>query len=85
MSERFIAFRGGADGPAGLMLAINPRNVDLITSVYDKNHQQDVLRLHLSNGRIVKVFASDVKDVLEALELGEYVGDWILNLEKDIA
>jgi hypothetical protein len=72
MSEHFVGFRGGADGPAGLLLAINPASVSHISSYYDKTEGQSILRLHLNNARIIKVFEPDVGDVLEALGLAEF-------------
>jgi hypothetical protein len=45
--------------------------------------EQNILRLHLVNGRHVILFESDVNDVLEALGLSEFVEDWVLDLEKD--
>jgi hypothetical protein len=32
----FVPLQGGADGPAGLLLAINPQSVSHISSVWDK-------------------------------------------------
>jgi len=84
MSDHFIPFRGGADGPAGLLLAINPHSVSHISSVWDKRAQQNILRIHLNNGRHISVFEADVNDTLEALGLDEFVEDWVLNLEKDL-
>jgi hypothetical protein len=80
----FVALRGGADGPAGL-LAINFKSVAYISSVYDKASKQSLLRLHLNNGRIVAVYEPDAPDVLEALGFEEFVEDWVLNLERDVA
>ncbi len=81
----FLAFRGGANGPAGLLLAINPANVSHISSVWSKEFKQNILRLHLNNGRHVSVLEADVNDVLEKLGLGEFVEDWVFSLEKDIS
>jgi len=83
--KHFIAFRGGADGPAGLLLAINPASVSHITSYYDKKLAQNILRIHLNNGRHIMVYEPDVADTLEKLGLEEFVEDWTFNLEKDIA
>jgi hypothetical protein len=80
----FIPFRGGADGPAGLLLALNPAQVTCITSAWDKGLKQNVLRIHLEGGRTIKVFKSDAEDVLRELGLEEYVGDWVVDLEKDL-
>ena len=84
MPKDFIPFRGGADGPAGLLLAINPQSVSHISSVYDKKLSQNILRIHLNNGRHILVFEADAADTLEALGLSEFVEDWTFNLEKDI-
>jgi len=80
----FVAIRGGADGSAGLLLAINKNSVAYISSIYDKKHGQSVLRLHLNNGRTVAVFEPDAPDVLAQLGLDEFVADWTLNLVRDI-
>ena len=45
---------------------------------------QNILRIHLNNGRQVLVFEAGVADVLERLGLDEYLEDWKLNLESDI-
>jgi hypothetical protein len=83
-ARNFVALRGGSDGPAGLLLAINPASVSHISSYYDKSLGQSLLRIHLNSGRIVKVYESDATDTLEALGLTEFVEDWTLNLERDI-
>ncbi len=80
----FLAFRGGANGPAGLLLAINPQSVSHISSVWSKEFKQSMLRLHLNNGRLVSVFEPDVADVLEKLGLDEFVENWTLDLERDV-
>ena len=54
-----------------------------ISSCWDKRLEQNILRLHLVNGRHVILFESDVNDALEALGLSEFVEDWVLDLEKD--
>ncbi len=82
--SNFTPFRGGASGPAGLLLALNPQHISHISSVWSKEFKQSVLRLHLSNGRHISVFEADVNDVLEKLGLGEFVEDWVFSLEKDI-
>ena len=84
VSGHFIAFRGGADGPAGLLLAINPASVSHISSCWDKSLGQNVLRLHLNNGRYIKAFEADAADTLKNLSLDEFVEDWTLNLEKGV-
>ena len=84
MSEHFIPLRGGAEGPAGLLLAVAPANVSHISSVWSKEFKQNLLRIHLANGRFISVFESDVQDTLEALGLEEFTEDWVLNLERDI-
>ena len=84
MSKDFIPFRGGADGPAGLLLAINPQSVSHITSVYDKKLSQNILRIHLNNGRHILVFEAGAADVLERLGLDEFVEDWVFDLERDL-
>jgi hypothetical protein len=84
LGEHFIPFRGGADGPAGLLLAINPASVSHISSYWDKSLGQNVLRLHLNNGRYIKVFEADTADTLTSLGLDEFVEDWTFNLEKDV-
>jgi transposase-like protein len=84
VSGHFIPFRGGANGPAGLLLAINPNSVSHISSVWSKEFKQSMLRLHLNNGRLVSVFEPDVAGVLEKLGLDEFVEDWVFSLEKDI-
>jgi hypothetical protein len=45
---------------------------------------QNILRIHLNNGRHVLVFEAGAADVLERLGLDEFVEDWTLNLERDI-
>ena len=84
VSGHFIPFRGGADGPVGLLLAINPASVSHISSCWDKSLGQNVLRFHLNNGRYIKVFEADAADTLKSLALDEVVEDWTLNLERDI-
>jgi hypothetical protein len=84
VGSHFVAFRGGADGPAGLLLAINPSSISHISSYYDKKRRENMLRLHLVNGRTVAVFESDAENVLEKLGLEQYVNDWVYNLEKDV-
>ncbi len=84
VTSNFVAFRGGANGPAGLLLAINPAAISHISSAWSKEFKQNVLRLHLSNGRHVAVFEADVNDVLEKLGLEEFVENWTLDLERDI-
>jgi len=84
MSGHFIPFRGGANGPAGLLLAVSPAAISHISSAYSKEFKQSMLRLHLNNGRHVSVLEADVNDVLEALGLSEYVENWTLDLERDI-
>jgi hypothetical protein len=83
-NKYFIPFRGGADGPAGLLLAINPASVAYISSVHDKRFSQHLLRLHLNNGRAVTVYEEDAAETLEKLGLDEFVEDWTLNLERDL-
>jgi hypothetical protein len=80
----FIALRGGADGPAGLLLAINPQSVAYISSVWSKEYKQNILRIHLNNGRHISVFEDDVAETLETLGLDEFTEDWTLNLERDL-
>jgi hypothetical protein len=82
--QHFVAFRRPADGPAGLLLAVNPSTVSHISSCWDREHQQNILRIHLINGRYIRIFESEVEDVLEALGLSEYTSDWTLNLERDV-
>jgi transposase-like protein len=53
--------------------------------VWSKEFKQNILRLHLNNGRHVSVLEADVNDVLEKLGLGEFVEDWVFSLEKDIS
>ncbi len=82
--SNFTPFRGGASGPAGLLLAVNPHAISHISSAWSKEFKQSLLRLHLNNGRHISVFEADVNDVLEALGLSEYVENWTLDLERDI-
>jgi hypothetical protein len=84
MSGHFLPFRGGANGPAGLLLALNPASVSHISSVWSKEFKQNMLRIHLNNGRLVSVFEDDVNDTLEKLGLEEFAGDWVFSLERDI-
>ncbi len=80
-----IPFRGGADGPAGLMLALNPEHVTYVSSVWDKELKQNILRVHLANGRFVRVFESDAANVLRELGLTEFVEEgWVFDLERDL-
>src|SRR5215213_1215419 len=60
-------------GPKGLLLAINPASVSHISSVWSKQLGQNILRIHLNNGRAVQVFESDAADTLEALGLEVFV------------
>jgi hypothetical protein len=80
----FLALRGGASGPAGLLLGLNPYSVTHISSMWSKEVRQNVLVIHLSGGRRVVVYEEDAEDVLTMLGLGEFVGDWVFNLERDI-
>jgi hypothetical protein len=79
-----LPLRGGADGPAGLLLGINTASISYVASFYDTKLSQSLLRLHMNNGRVIEVFESEAAIVLEALGLGEFTEDWTLNLEKDI-
>ena len=79
-----LPLRGGADGPSGLLLGINPASISYVASFYDTKLSQSLLRLHMNNSRVIEVFESDAATVLEALGLGEFVEDWVLNLEKDL-
>jgi hypothetical protein len=84
MGDHFVSLRGGADGPAGLLLAIAPAHITHISSCFDKRERVNMLRLHLANGRVIGVYEPHANDVLEVLGLGELTNDWVLNLEKDI-
>jgi hypothetical protein len=53
-------------------------------SYYDKKLAQNILRIHLNNGRQILVYAEDAADALERLGLGEFVQDWTLNIERDV-
>ena len=53
-------------------------------SYYDKKLAQNILRIHLNNGRQILVYEEDAADALERLGLGEFVRDWTLNLERDV-
>jgi len=79
-----LPLRGGADGPSGLLLGINPASISYASSFYDTKLSESLLRLHMNNGRVIEVFESDAAAVLEALGLGEFVEDWTLNLERDL-
>jgi hypothetical protein len=83
-AKPLLSIRGGADGPAGLMLGINPASISYVSSCWDKGLEQNVLRIHLNNGHYIRVFERDVATVLETLGLNEFVEDWVLNLERDI-
>jgi hypothetical protein len=80
-----LPLRGGADGPAGLLLAVCPGSISYVSSFYDTKLSQSLLRLHMNNARIIEVFESDAALVLKALGLGEFVEDWTLNLERDLS
>ncbi len=80
----FIPFRGGASGPAGTLLAINPAHVAAISSVWSKEHRQTMLRIHLTTGAIITVHESDAGNVLAELGLDEFVGNLVLDLVKDL-
>jgi len=80
----FVPLRGGASGPGGLLLAINPGSVAYISSYFDKKHEQNLLRFPLNNGRTIGVYEADAPDALEALGLGEFVDGWVLDLERDL-
>jgi hypothetical protein len=79
-----LPLRGGADGPAGLLLAVAPASISYVSSFYDTKLSQSMLRLHMNNGRIIEVFESDAAETLETLGLNEFVEDWTLDLEKDL-
>jgi hypothetical protein len=85
VARGLLPLRGGADGPAGLLLGINPDSISYASSFYDTKLSQSLLRLHMNNGRVIEVFESDAATVLEALGLGEFVEDWVLDLEKDLS
>ena len=53
-------------------------------SYYDKKLAQNILRIHLNNGRQILVYEEDAADALERLGLGEFVQDWTLNIERDV-
>ena len=53
-------------------------------SYYDKKLAQNILRIHLNNGRQILVYEVDAADALERLGLGEFVQDWTLNIERDV-
>ena len=81
----FIPFRGGASGPAGTLLAINPAHVMALSSVWSKKHHQTLLRLHMSNGReVIHVHESDAANVLTELGLDEFVDNMVLDLARDV-
>jgi hypothetical protein len=84
-SPSLLPLRGGADGPAGLLLAVNPSSISYVASLYDTKLSQNVLRLHMNNTRVIEVFESEAAVVLEALGLNEFVEDWVLDLEKDLS
>jgi hypothetical protein len=85
MADHFIPLRYPARGPAGLLLALNAHSISHVSSRWSREHEQNVLLIHLNNGRHVMVFEEGVADVLEAMGLNEFVEDWTLNLEKDLA
>src|SRR5215211_2268643 len=84
VARGLLPLRGGADGPAGLLLGINPDSISYVASLYDTKTQQNLLRLHMNNARVIEVFESDAATVLESIGLGEFVEDWTLNLERDL-
>jgi len=84
VNKHLIPLRGGADGPAGLLLAVNPQSISHVTSRWDKREQMNMLVLHLANGRPVGVYETHANAVLEALGLEEFTNDWVLSLEKDL-
>jgi hypothetical protein len=53
-------------------------------SYYDKKLAQNILRIHINNGRQILVYEEDAADALERLGLGEFVQDWTLNIERDV-
>lgn len=53
-------------------------------SYYDKKLAQNILRIHLNNGRQILVYEEDAADALERLGLGEFVQDWTLNIERNV-
>jgi hypothetical protein len=79
-----LPLRGGADGPSGLLLGLNVNSIAYVSSAWDKNLKQNVLRIHLNNGHYIRVFESDAVETLETLGLNEFVEDWVLDLEKDL-
>jgi hypothetical protein len=60
------------------------RRAQEVIACWDKSLGQNVLRLHLNNGRYIKVFEADTADTLTSLGLDEFVEDWTFNLEKDV-
>ena len=68
----------------GVRDLLNDAKVSHISSCWDKSLGQNVLRLHLNNGRYIKVFEADTADTLTSLGLDEFVEDWTFNLEKDV-
>jgi hypothetical protein len=64
------------------LLAINPDSVAYISSAYHKGAGQNMLRLHLNNGRVIWVYEADAQMVLESL--GLETEDWVLTLERDL-
>jgi hypothetical protein len=85
VSGHFIPLRYPAQGPGGLLLALNMHSISHVSSRWSKEHKQNVLLVHLNNGRHVAVFEEDVNNVLEALGLEEFADSWWLDLERDLA
>jgi hypothetical protein len=65
-------------------LAVNKYSISHVASRWSKQHQQNLLLICMNNGRHVAVFEDAANDVLEDLGLGQFVGDWVLDLEKDL-
>ena len=53
-------------------------------SCYDKKLPQNILRIHLNNGRSIMVYEDGAAETLEKLALDEFVEDWVFNLERNV-
>jgi hypothetical protein len=82
-SPNFVPLRGGAPGPAGILVGVNLHAVDYCYGCWDERIGQSVLRLAISSGRTIQVTGRDEVELFLDL-LGLEGRPWKLNLERDI-
>ena len=85
MSKHFVPFSGGvAATQAGKLLAVNPSAITAIFSAWSKEYKEYQLILLLVSNRQIRIRESDAESALEDLGLGQFSGDWVLDLAKDL-